>query len=419
MANAYRPGWLATSTFALFLLAGEGLAQDQLLQETRQRIILETQRVEKDVEQARAAARQLGRSEPATAAEFLRKTLAEVEANTNLPEDRRASLVRSLQTSIKDLDNAAAVQRLYRLDPARPVRPGNEVDRQREQAMVNSIQQQIRTLQSAGQTAEARKLADDLATRLPGNPAAQAARIQAGRVDAVADARTSKAIRNENILSIYRGIDRASTPITGDIEFPPDWKEKSARRKGGVQLTPEERALLTALNKPIIGGDFEGQTFQNVMTWLEKATGQPIVLDKQILQEAGVSYETPVNLKLPTASTRTILRRILAEVGLTYIIKDAAIVVTTPARARETLTTRTYYIGDLVSIVDVRLGPVLSQAAMFENINRLALQIQNTIDPQSWAINNGPGTIAFDPITMTLVIRQTAEVHSLLGVGLR
>ena len=30
-------------------------------------------------------------------------------------------------------------------------------------------------------------------------------------------------------------------------------------------------------------------------------------------------------------------------------------------------------------------------------------------------INQGGGTIAFDPITMSLIVKQTAEVHYMLG----
>jgi hypothetical protein len=45
--------------------------------------------------------------------------------------------------------------------------------------------------------------------------------------------------------------------------------------------------------------------------------------------------------------------------------------------------------------------------------------ITTQIDPQSWRNNNpdAPGTITFDPITMTLIIKQTAEVHLALGGG--
>ena len=66
-----------------------------------------------------------------------------------------------------------------------------------------------------------------------------------------------------------------------------------------------------------------------------------------------------VNIK--RATLRTVLRRILGDVNLAYIVKDEAIQVVTPARARETLSTRTYYVGDLAGTTDIRLGPFLGR----------------------------------------------------------
>jgi hypothetical protein len=43
-----------------------------------------------------------------------------------------------------------------------------------------------------------------------------------------------------------------------------------------------------------------------------------------------------------------------------------------------------------------------------------------TIEPNSWEARGaqGGGTIAYDPITMSLIIKQTAEVHyQLSGLG--
>ena len=59
------------------------------------------------------------------------------------------------------------------------------------------------------------------------------------------------------------------------------------------------------------------------------------------------------------------------------------------------------------------------KAQQSQQVNQLLILIQQTVDPDSWEFKNGPGSIYFDPVTMTFVVRQTAEVHFLLGVGMR
>ena len=106
---------------------------------------------------------------------------------------------------------------------------------------------------------------------------------------------------------------------------------------------------------------------------------------------------------------------LLGDLGLAYVIKDGSIQVTTPLRAKETLTTRTYYLGDLVSYTDTRLGPVLTQALLLKTGREIVEMIKGSVDPSTWRENGGEGTIAFDPRTLSIVVKQSAEVHSILG----
>ena len=113
------------------------------------------------------------------------------------------------------------------------------------------------------------------------------------------------------------------------------------------------------------------------------------------------------------------IRRILADVGLTYYIKDEAIQVTSPDKAKEITSIRTYYLGDIVSRINFDLGPVLNQQQVLDNAKQIVDMIQTQVEPDSWAINNGPGRIFFDPTRMVLVVKATAEVHYMLGGGMK
>jgi hypothetical protein len=201
-----------------------------------------------------------------------------------------------------------------------------------------------------------------------------------------------------------------------DYTLPADWVEKSKRGYKQVQLTQRERAILRELNTTR-SVEFKGETFQEVINYLSKTTGQTITVPKNVLESAGVTYDTPIKLELKNVTTRSILKKMLAELNLTYIIKDEAIEITTLERATRTLTTRTYYVGDLVAAYqDDLFSAVYNQILMDQQLNSLAGMIINTYDPESWQTRGGAGTISFDPITRTLVVRQTAEFHYLMNV---
>src|SRR5262249_48539650 len=114
-----------------------------------------------------------------------------------------------------------------------------------------------------------------------------------------------------------------------------------------------------------------------------------------------------------------VLKKVLADFQLTYIVKDEVIQVTTPARARETLTTRTYYIGDLIAATGVGVGLGSNPFQVLQQVNDLMFLIQTTIEPASWASKDGPGTMIFAPGSMSIVGKQPAEMHMRLGLGAR
>ena len=236
--------------------------------------------------------------------------------------------------------------------------------------------------------------------------------------DPLPDARKMLPRRTEGFRGTLQEVEKSAVPQAEDITFPDDWVEKSKRRSPANNLTAKERAIMEALARPI-SVDFENNTLSSVLEYLGKAMGQDIVTDKQALEEVGATYETMVKLKLRNVTARTALRKILADLNLTYVVKNQSIQVTSIARAKEMVTTRTYYIGDLAGVANPNLPPALNQLQMLQNIAMIVNSITTQIDPQSWRNNNpdAPGTITFDPITMTLIVKQTAEVHMALGGG--
>jgi hypothetical protein len=162
--------------------------------------------------------------------------------------------------------------------------------------------------------------------------------------------------------------------------------------------------------------DFKKEKFQDVIDFLKRKTGVEVSVGKRDLESAGASFESEITLSMK-ASMRTILKRILGDLNLAYIVKDETIQIMTRERASQETVARTYYVGDLLATTDMRLPPLLNQLIMIQNINSIMSTITQTIDPQSWKVNNpdAVGTIVFEPITMSFVVKQTAEIHFMMG----
>jgi hypothetical protein len=282
---------------------------------------------------------------------------------------------------------------------------------------------QIIDLQKSGKLSEARKVSADFARKFPGNPAARASTLTMSGLEQVASSRTLKYDKQRGFIGAMKGVDTSSIPPASDYEGPrdPELRKRLQERKdrytgSSVKLSAKEKAIVAALNTPI-SVNFKGDKFQDVIEYLATVTNQPILLDKQDAKDASIDYDSPVNLSVKGVTVRTVLRKILAEYGLTFVVKEETIQIVSVQKAREMMTTRAYPVADLITFSNFgNFGGVPATAFdIMVNTARLIDTIQQTVDPQSWQINGGPGSIYFDAGTMSLVVRQSAEVHAMMG----
>ncbi|HTU93965.1 MAG TPA: hypothetical protein VMF69_28050 [Gemmataceae bacterium] len=390
MAAAIRriiPFALCVSTLPLFAGIAPAQSSDPL-PEVRERLKIEAQRIEKVVQDGRMRAYRLLRSDPQEAFDLLKGLVGTLRKDTALPEQRRTSLLAVVQRDLSNLRVLANVRRAT--EPAAPAAAARVEARRAPDP----------------QAAEASKSVYDTA--------AQRIRQMNGRV---AEARDLRERRGDRMTNTMVGVDKAVVPPKSDYDLPDDWLEKSKRRSSAAKLTEKEKSILESLKKPV-KVDYSMETFQSVIDHLSKQMGQDILIDKQSLEEANITYDTPITLRFnKPVSARTALKRVLADVGLTYVIRKESIEVTTPARAREMMTVRTYYVGDLMSVASPLLPAVANDFQMIQAIGIILSEIQN-IEPESWEGKGGPGTVTFDPVRMAIVVKQNAEVHYMLN-GLR
>lgn len=141
---------------------------------------------------------------------------------------------------------------------------------------------------------------------------------------------------------------------------------------------------------------------------LSQQTGLSIIVRRKALEEAAVDYDKPITAKIHGASYRSMLRLILSEHDLTWLIRDEVLLITTAEDAESDLETRLYPVLDLVALE----GNNVDEAARGEHdYDTLIESITTTVEPDSWEEVGGPGTIADFPNSAALVVTQTQEIH--------
>jgi hypothetical protein len=378
--------WLPAVVFVAILPLALRGDDKELLQSVKDRMKIEAQRVEREFADERAAAYKLVRSDDPKLAEAttkLQDLLAMVEKDKSLDAKRRQVLIVTLKWDLDKVKEIAAERRKpSRTESTSP--PPSVINRERDTPRKTDDDRR-------GSTRDAKSVIES-------------------RKGNLRDSYTEREKKREAYNRVARDVDRSAVPESDVYKLPRDWAERTRKRGSAIKMTAKERAIMDSLNKTI-EVDFAEATFSEVIDYLKKKTGIDIALDKKGLDDASVTYDTKVNLKLK-ASTRTIFRKLLSDLGLAYFIKDEAMQITSQERARQETTVRTYYIGDLAMITDVRLPLIIKQIEMIKTVNTIIEQIKS-MEPKSWKDNDpeAPGTIVFDPARVTLIIRQTAEFH--------
>ena len=393
------------------------MAEDELVTRARQLREVAIQKRENEAKQALTESLRLSKLSLTRAAEYLKPILESIESDELLPAEKRESLARGIRSQIKVYEKNVGVSASKNLDAVQSQAQANEriadIDRTaRENEKLSRNIDSIKNLRKDGQTAEANRSFDELAKKYPNNLEVQALGRLSKFQDNIGAESKLRATRSDMMLALQRDILKASIPVSGDISFPDDWVEKSKRRTAGAKVSEEDRKIMNTMSSPLTFS-LKNEPFQSFLDIMEKQFGSPLVIDQQALQLMNITTETPITVNSRGWSTRTILRKVLSDLGLSYVIKEKTIHITSPDRAKETMTTRAYPIGDIIGNMNMNMPGNYNQAVFIQNVQNIMNSIM-ALDPKSWQ-PEGAGSIVFEPSTMSLIIRQTAEFHFLVG----
>jgi hypothetical protein len=375
-------------------------------------------------------AEQLAKTNPARAIQQLKNAQSDVGVAVGISSATKEAIVAVYQAKINALEGRPAGKNGTKIDPnATAVRESRAAVMEKYREEVRAIQEGVERVQYYQSKGDF-KQADDVVRRLtatyPDNPSVIFMSQKDGFGSALATSKMLAQMQNERVVYALNEVQRSAIPIKGDIEFPPDWREKSERRKKmfELKLTPKEKSLIEALDRPV-SISVIGRPMQEVLQDLSNQMDQSILVDPKSLSDLGIDLQRPVTLQAKGLSARTVLRQVLGGAGLTFVMKDEAIQVVTVERARDMLVTRVYYLGDVVQGVGPlsggapTWGPFIDYQQTMANVKLIMDAIQSSIDPLSWRDKGGgPGSITFHYPSMSLIVRASTEVHATLGTKL-
>jgi hypothetical protein len=371
---------------AVCLLLGVGLltavssgarADDDLSKFVEKNRVL-ADKVKTEASRAMDQARVLKNTEPERAKAVLENALKQVQNSTALSANEQTQLSGQLLSRLREINEIIRQQKVTREQaPLRELPPRRPTDKPKV-----------------------------------GGPGDVAQRfIESGRAGADAQSRYLDD-KNKGFNSTLNSVASSSVPPPRDVNFPKDWAAKTKLREkyAGPVLSEKEVALVKALNS-VLSVDYQEKPLKDVLEDLQKRTGQAIIVDPSSLKESNADYSDPVTLKLNKVLFRTILRKVLADNGLTFVIQEGTIQAVTPAKAREMMVVRTYPINDIVAPdgFAMRFGPFVARAQMLTNVQNLINSIKTSVDPGLWT--EGGGSVQFYEPGMALIIRAPTEFH--------
>ena len=191
-----------------------------------------------------------------------------------------------------------------------------------------------------------------------------------------------------------------------------DKAEKKLNLRPIEVMPPSESAAQTRISKELeekTSFVFTENSLSDVVKYLQEHHKIDIQLDVKALEDASIGPETPVTRTVKDISLRSALRMMLGALDLTYIIKNEALLITTPDKAANELRTKVYPVSDLTM-------PAPGKVSGESYIDLVDL-ITTTIMPTTWDEVGGPGSVQALRKARSLVVSQTEEVHEeILGL---
>lgn len=300
------------------------------------------------------------KTNPERAAAALELLIAKVGASEVAPQVRD-EIVESLQAALKTTRRQAQVQaeRLLQAQQASAERAALErINRElslRDQK-VSQLMSRFNTLIDEERYRDAEALAGVAEEMTPGQPGLRGAQLTARMLGYTADTNAVRDMRQKGFVDAAQQVELAHVPSSDEPPIvyadPEVWQLLTERRKKykAVDVTepgPNEQKIMAALDEKT-ELDFAEQPLTDVLDYLKQRHDIEIQLDSRALADEGLGSDVSITRNIKGITLRSALKLLLGELGLTYVIRNEVLFITSKTEAMNMLTTRVYPVADLV-----------------------------------------------------------------------
>ncbi|MFT4559320.1 MAG: beta-lactamase regulating signal transducer with metallopeptidase domain [Planctomycetaceae bacterium] len=220
-----------------------------------------------------------------------------------------------------------------------------------------------------------------------------------------------------------------------------DVKQQAARSR---LVIPEDRRLLSHWDtirrrrsfQKLVSPSFDRTPLKEAIAWFRVSANLNIMIDESGIKEVGVSIDRPVTLELKDIQVDSVLQLLLRPLNLIITIDEESnvVIVTSKLRMQGKMVAAAYPVADLaipksvvVKLSDdgtytlqsttqtdrdgVRQVSGIGQEHPQLDLDSIGELITTVVEPDSWQEVGGMGTLRPNERTLSLVIRQTQEVH--------
>ena len=321
-----------------------------------------------EVQNVISQARGLMGTNPQLAIQNLRMELEKIKQVPELSPEAHDQIVSGLQAALRE-----GARRLTEVEYRRQQRQEEEAKAREQELLVQNLvrsQQRLKQVmdrfdslmlegryQDDGVILGAEGLAVEAEKLAPGSPVPVAAKKTAELGGNYYAAMAMRADADKGFIDMLFTVNLSHVGFNDNkpIVYPDAevWKELTKARKdrySSMDLAkrgPAEKKINEALKSPT-QLEFVDTPLTDVIDYLKDYHNIEIQLDRHAMEEASIALDTPVKKNLKGISLKSALRLMLSELGLTYIIQDEVLLITTKEAAEQKLTTKVYPVADLV-----------------------------------------------------------------------
>ncbi|MFM7205097.1 MAG: hypothetical protein ACKO4T_00290 [Planctomycetaceae bacterium] len=316
-------------------------------------------RISAEVAAKQLEAKRLSQKSPAEAMDLLDTTAAGLTAQP-LPDDTRDQLLRRIERTRRDIEEASGKRRAELSLEKRADQVEAQVDRERAQKVevdqrIAMLVEEYNALIEQRRFAEAEAVAKKAGQLAPDNTVVRQLLSQSRTIRRLDAQRSIEGERQAGFLDVADDVEASAAPFAGPIAFPDtkDWQDLTKSRaqrlaEGRSRTTAAEREINRRLDSPV-KPSYRDQPLAMVVDALGKQAGVSIHVDVVGLEQEEVRSDTPVTLSLDQPiSLKSALKLLLEPLHLGYVVKDEVLKVTSPRLVKGEVYAVTYPVADLV-----------------------------------------------------------------------